>query len=73
MPFPNTEVVILLKYLSTLGRPLDLTLIKSDIDLDLSWLRNCVLSEDDDNISSTSFQINSARFYVPVVTLVYKQ
>ena len=37
----NTEVVVLLKYLSNFWRSLDLHLINCDIKIDLSWSRYC--------------------------------
>ena len=40
-----TEFVIPLKYLSSFLRSLSLLLINCEIELDLSWLKNCVISE----------------------------
>ena len=59
-----------MKYLSNFCRSLDLHLIKCEIDLDLSWSKNCVLSEEDGNLITVTFQINSTKVYVPVVTLL---
>ena len=71
----NAEVVVPLKYLSNFWRFLDLPLINCEIELDLSWSKECIISE----ISITpvaaiktirvTFQINNAKLYVPVVTL----
>ena len=52
-------------------------LIDREIKLDLPWSKGCVLSEDDDNLSSTSFKngdINPARYsfnkyYMPLVEI----
>ena len=41
----NTEVVVPLKYLSNFWRFLDLPLISCEIELDLSCLKDCVISE----------------------------
>ena len=41
----NAEVVLQLKYLSNFWRSLNLPLINSEIQLDLTWSKNCVLSE----------------------------
>ena len=41
----DTEVVVLLKYLSNFWRTLDLPLINCEIELSLSWSRYCVMSE----------------------------
>ena len=85
----DTEVVVPLKYLSNFWRFFDLTLIIREIALDLSWSKNCMISEisitpriptnPDVNspfqeveaiqTTSTTFQINNAKLYVPVVIL----
>ena len=39
------EVLVPLKNLSNFWRSLDLPLVKWEIELDLSWLRNCIISE----------------------------
>ena len=41
----NTEVVVPLKYLSNFWRFLDLLLINSEIELELKWSKNCVITE----------------------------
>ena len=70
-PIPplNTEVVVPLKYLSNFWRSLDLSLINCEIELGLKWAKNCVLIEEDDNITGATFTITSTKLYVPVVTL----
>ena len=77
----NVEVVVPLKSLSNFWRSLDLPLISCKIELDLTWLIYCLISE----ISRTpevgganpacaagttgaTFKINNAKNYVPVVT-----
>ena len=77
----NVEVVVPLKFLSNFWRFLDLPLISCKIELDLTWLINCIISE----ISRTpevgganpacatlttgaTFKINNGKNYVPVVT-----
>ena len=85
----NAEVVIPLKYLSNFWRFFDLHLINCEIKLDLSWSKNCIISEisvilripanPDANLlvqeveaiqtTGTTFQINNAKLYVPVVPL----
>ena len=67
----NTEVTIPLKYLNNLWRSLDLPLINCEVELDLKWSKNCVLIEDDDNITGVSFVISSTRLYVPIITFYY--
>ena len=41
----DAEVVVPLKYLSNFWRSLDLSLTNREIELDLSWSRNCVIPE----------------------------
>ena len=41
----DTEVVVTLKYLSNFWRSLDLPLINCKIELDLSWSKDCIISE----------------------------
>ena len=81
----DTRVVIPLKYLSNFCRSLDLPLINCELKLDLSWPKECIISE----ISITpaiasnptvpamaarqatgaTFQINNAKLFVSVFTL----
>ena len=85
----NPEVFVLLKYLSSIRKSLDLPLINYEIELDLRWTKNCIISEISrtativgnqnanpsvlevvaTKTTSTTFQINNAKLYVPVVTL----
>ena len=41
----NTEVVVPLKYLTNFSTSLDLLLINFEIELALSWPKNCIISE----------------------------
>ena len=41
----DTEVVVPLKYLSNFRRSLDLPLVYCEVELDLLWSRNCIISE----------------------------
>ena len=67
-PALNTEAPIPLKYLSNLWRFLNLTLINCEIELDLSWTKDCVLIEHHNSITGATFQMNNAdkTLYVPV-------
>ena len=77
----NAEVVVPLRYLRSFRRSLDLPLINFEIELDLRWTRNGVISEvsrtfrevdpnaDTVEYEVATFQINNAKLYVPVVTL----
>ena len=70
VPTLNVEITILLKYLSNFWRFLDLPSINCEIELDLSWTKNCVLTEQNSNITGVNFVITSTKLYVPVVTLL---
>ena len=62
----NVKVVVPLKYLSNFFRSLEMSLINCKIKLNLTWKKECVLS----NITGDAvFIINDTKLYVPVVTL----
>ena len=76
----NTKVVIPLKHLSNFWRALNVPLINCEVELVLSWSKNCVLTDiatrdaEGDNPaivvpSGATFKIKETKFYVPVVTL----
>ena len=44
-------------------------MINCDIELDLSWTKDCVLIEQSNNITDLNFVITSTKLYVPVVAL----
>ena len=62
----SVKVVIPLKYLSNFFRSLEMPLINCKIKLNLTWKKECVLSNQDGN---AVFIINDTKMYVPVVTL----
>ena len=75
----ETEVVIPLKYLSNFWRSLNIPLINCEVELILTWSKNCVLADmttkdaegDDPAIVGPlglEFQITDTKLYVPVVT-----
>ena len=78
----NAEVVIPLKHLSNFWRALNIPLINCEVELILTWSKNCVLADmtvrDAGNnndppaiVAPTGleFQIKDTKLYVPVVTL----
>ena len=80
----NAKVVVPLKYLSNFWKSLNIPLINCELELILTWFKNCVLIDklttkadyDDksdvyeiDNPENAIFQITDAKLYVPVVTL----
>ena len=62
----SVKVVVPLKYLSNFFRSLELPLVNCKIKLNLTWKKECVLSNQDGN---AVFIINDTKMYVPVVTL----
>ena len=61
----SIKVVVPLKYLSNFFRPLAMPLVNCKIKLNLTWKKECVLS----NQAAAVFIINDTKMYVPVVTL----
>ena len=69
----ETEVVIPLKHLSNFWRTLNIPLINCEIELILTWSKNCVLANMIPAITAPTgleFQITDTKLYVPVVTLL---
>ena len=78
----NAEVVIPLKYLSNFWKNLNIPLINCEVEIILTWTKNCVLADmttrdagnnnDPPAIvapSGATFQITDTKLYAPVVTL----
>ena len=73
----DAEVLIPLKYLSNFCKNLDILLIICEVELILTWSKNCVVADMSVNAvlnppivpPSGAFQITVAKLYVPVVTL----
>ena len=66
--FENVQIPVPSKYISSFFRSLELPLINTKLNLELSWAKNCILI----NVATsndTSFQITKTELYVPVVTL----
>ena len=62
----NVQGVVPLKYLSNFFRSLEMPLINCKIKLNLTWKKECVLSN---QAGDAVFIINDTKLYVPVVTL----
>ena len=75
-------MVVQLKYFGMFWTFLNLPLINCKIELDLTWLKYCVISGilttpevagdnpvDETLTTGATFQINDSKFFVPVVTL----
>ena len=82
----ETEVVIPLKHLSNFWRGLDILLINCEVELILTWCKNCALADmtvsaaGNNNVppaiaapTGVEFQITDTNLYVAVVTLSKKQ
>ena len=68
----ETEVVIPQKYLSNFWRSLNLPLINCEIELILTWSKNCVLANmtvANSPPTRLEVQITDTKLYVPAVTL----
>ena len=74
----NVKRVIPLKYLSNFWRSLNILLINCEVELILTWSKNCVLADMTVNAaadpaivapSGAKFKITDTKLYVPVVTL----
>ena len=62
----NVKVVVRLKYLSNFFRSLEMPLINCKIKLNLTWKKECVLSN---QAGDAVFIMNDTKMYFPVVTL----
>ena len=62
----NVKIVVPLKYLSNFFRSLEMPLINCKIKLNLTWKKECVLSN---QAGDAVFIISDTKMYVPVVTL----
>ena len=67
----NAKVVIPQKHLSNFWRDLNIPLINCEVELILTWYKNCVLVDMATNVtpSGATFKITDSKLYVPVVTL----
>ena len=81
----NVKVVAPLKHLSNFWRHLDIPLINCEVELILTWFKNCVLIDKStregdydadpnvygiDSPENATFKITDTKLYVPVVTLL---
>ena len=74
----NVKVVIPLKYLNNFWRSLNIPLINCEVELIITWSKNCVLAALAVNVaveqaivapSGAKFKITDIKLYVPVVSL----
>ena len=62
----DVEIMVPLKYLRNFWRTLEMPLINCEVNLILTWLSTCVVT---DSNGAGTFAITDAKLYVPVVTL----
>ena len=62
----DVEIIVPLKYLSNFWRTLEMPLINCEVNLILTWSKNCVISSAAGEIK---FKIADTKLYIPVVTL----
>ena len=62
----DVEIMVLLKYLSNFWRTLEMSLINCEVELILTWSKNCVIT---DSTGEGKLKIIEAKLYIPVVTL----
>ena len=62
----DVKIIVPLKYLSNFWRTLEMPLINCEVNLILTWSKDCVISS---ATGETKFKITDTKLYVPVVTL----
>ena len=62
----NVEIMVPLKYLSNFWRTLEMPLINCEVNLILTWSKDCVITN---STGAGKFKITETKLYVPVVTL----
>ena len=62
----NVEIIVPLKYLSIFWKTLEMPLINCEVNLQLTWSRDCVITN---STGEGKFAITETKLYVPVVTL----
>ena len=65
----NAKIVVPLQYVSSFFRSSEMPFINCKIHLELGWTKDFVMSN---IVGATTFQITSAKLYVPIVTLSTK-
>ena len=65
----GVEIMVPLKYLSNFWRTLEMPLINCEIELILTWSRNCVIISTNVANQNPTFTITETTLHVPVVTL----
>ena len=66
----DVEIIVLLKYLSSFWRTLEMPLINCEIELILAWSRDSVIMYTNLDDQVPTFTITETNLYVPIVTLL---
>ena len=66
----NVEIMVPLKCISNFWRTLEMPLINCEVELILTWSRNCVIIYTNVNNQVPTFTITEPNLYVPTVTIV---
>ena len=62
----DVEIIVPLKYLINFWRTLEMLLINFEVNLILTWSKNCVITNSE---GETKFAITETKLYVPALTL----
>ena len=62
----DVEIIVPSKYLSSFWRTLEMPLINCEVNLELTWSEDCVITN---STGEGKFQITETKLYVPIVTL----
>ena len=62
----DVEIIVPLKYLSNFWRTLEMSLINCEVNLILTWYKDCAITN---STGEGKFSITETKLYVPVVTL----
>ena len=65
----DVEIIVPLKYLSNFWRTLEMLLINCEVNLILTWSKDCVITN---STGEGKFEITETKVYVPVVILSTK-
>ena len=62
----NAEIIVPLKYFSNFWRTLEIPLVNCEVNLILTWSRDCVIPN---STGAGTFGITETKLYIPAVTL----
>ena len=62
----DIEIIVPLKYLNNFRTTLEMPLINSEVNLNLTWSKDCAIT---DSTGEWKFKITETKLYVPLVTL----